>query len=254
MPILRAVLPEGLVRLDSYRNRFKVLELPSHFCLKRRYRKAIDTVQLDLVPPEIRHNLKCVVDVGANVGEWSIGIASLTKAKKIIAFEPVPEVFMRLKEKTKLFPQIYCKNTALGSSTGETKMNVGSITELSSILTLRQELGSLHGVNPENFQQVVVPITTLDQELEEEKEISLLKIDVEGYESEVLAGAKAVLNRTKVLIIEITYAPYYHGDNQFTTLHQIITSMSPLKLYGISHPRCSPSGQPLWADAIYCNQ
>jgi hypothetical protein len=76
-------------------------------------------------------------------------------------------------------------------------------------------------------------------------------VDVQGYESEVFTGAKEVLKRTKVLMTEILYPPYYHGGAQFDTLHRLITCISPLRLYGISKPSCSPLGQPIWADAIY---
>jgi hypothetical protein len=102
-------------------------------------------------------------------------------------------------------------------------------------------------------EEITVPVTTLDTELEQVKEISLMKWDVQGYEAEVLDGAVDVLQRTKVLFTEITYVPYYQGDIQFSQLHPLITSRTPLRLWGISTPHCSKSGKPLWADAVYVN-
>jgi Methyltransferase FkbM domain len=92
---------------------------------------------------------------------------------------------------------------------------------------------------------------TLDEDLRNRAEISLLKIDVQGYEPQVLKGAQAILKRTKILMIEVTYSSYYHGDMQFADLHRLVTSIAPFRLWGISAPHCAPSGKPMWADAVY---
>jgi FkbM family methyltransferase len=236
----------------DYRNRFQMLNLPAQFSLNRKYRQALETSRLDMLPASVRDSLSCVVDVGANIGEWSTGIAKLTKASKIIAFEPVPDVFKLLEENTKNFPQISCINSAVGSIVGQISMNVEKAHKLSSVLALRDELRAVHDITGDTPQQVIVPLTSLDHALRDYEEITLLKIDVQGYEPEVLVGAQAVLRRTKALMIEAVYTPYYHGDVQFDTLHRLITDSTPLKLYGISKPSCAPAtGQPMWADAIY---
>ncbi|MDB5082592.1 MAG: methyltransferase, FkbM family [Chloroflexi bacterium] len=251
MSYLKSLAPEGLVRLLEYKKRFASMGLPGSNCLKRSYRKAVDITNLNMLPAEIRNNLKCVVDVGANVGEWSTGVALLTKAPKIIAFEPVPHIFRELVTNTRDYPQIECINSALGSKPGQVDMFVERLHKLSSILPIRDELRPVHGIAEDKPQTVSVPLQTLDNALSREDEISLLKLDVQGYEPEVLAGGRAVLQRTRVLITEVVYVPYYQGDVQFGTLHNQITSLAPFKLYGISAPSCTADGQPMWADAIY---
>jgi FkbM family methyltransferase len=237
----------------EYRKRLLKLKLPARYGLYTKYRRALKVSRIEILPPEIRANLKCVVDVGANIGEWSEGMVDLGQAKRIIAFEPIPDVFKLLQENTKTYPQIECRNLAVGSHTGEVVINVEeNSNSLSSILPMRDEIRPIFGIVGDVPRQVTVPLTTLDISLADVPEITLLKLDVQGYEPEVLAGAHATLQRTKALMIEIVYAPYYHGDVLFETIHNLITSISPLKLYGISEPGYHPvTGQPLWADAIY---
>jgi len=253
MPNLKSLLPVGLVRFLDYRKRLIGLNFPGYFSLDGKYRRGLEVSRIEIFPPQIRNNLRCVVDVGANIGEWSTSIAILSKAQHIIAFEPIPDVFKILQDNAKTFPQIECVNSAVGSQIGEIIINIEeNSSSVSSILTMRDEIRPIFGIARDVPRRVAVPMTTLDHTLAQHSEISLLKIDVQGYEPEVLAGAHSTLKRTRVLMIEIVYAPYYEGDVQFETIHRIVTSLAPLKLYGISAPGYHPvTGQPLWADAIY---
>ena len=232
------------------------MNLPPNYAFSRKYRSALDISNLELFPRERLSSLKLVVDVGAHIGKWSTGLALLCNVEKIIAYEPVPESFKRLQENAKDFPQMICVNSAVGSTVGQILMNAeeGRNSPLSSVLELREKMRSIHKVEAAQPRQISVPITTLDHDLADYEEISLLKIDVQGYDSEVLAGAGSVLQRTKILLIEVLFVPYYHGDTEFGALFQLITSRSNLKLWGISKPNCSPAGRPLWADAVFVDQ
>lgn len=95
---------------------------------------------------------------------------------------------------------------------------------------------------------------SLDQELAEVPTISLLKLDVQGFERQVLEGARRTLQRTELLIIEVVYTSYYEGDCRFDELHHKVVSAAPFVLYGVTSPNCDDRGRPRWADAIYINQ
>ncbi len=251
MTSLKYLAPAGLVRLWDYQGRFRALALPAEWSRRRMYRKALEVSQIELLPVEKIASLQRVVDVGANLGEWCIGIALLTKAQEIIAYEPIPEVFKQLRENTQLYSQIRCVQSALGASTGQIEMNVYRRHQMSSILPIQDDVRFIHGMQHDIAVPVRVSVTTLDEDLRSCDEISLLKLDVQGYEPQVLMGARTVLQRTQLLMVEVTYSSYYRGDMQFEDLHQLIRSLSPLKLWGISAPHCAPSGKPMWADAVY---
>jgi hypothetical protein len=66
-------------------------------------------------------------------------------------------------------------------------------------------------------------MTTLDRLLADLSEISLLKIDVQGYEKVVLAGARESLAKTMFLLIELNYMPQYEGGSWLGEIHEILT-------------------------------
>src|SRR5262245_23133691 len=100
MASLNSLLPEGLHRLIGYRNRFRAIGLSPNRGHSRRYRMALEITGLEMIPRELLTSLKCVVDVGANVGEWSLGMTRLTGVSEVLAFEPNPPVFARLQRNT----------------------------------------------------------------------------------------------------------------------------------------------------------
>ncbi|MBI1299376.1 FkbM family methyltransferase [bacterium] len=251
MPDFARLFPVGVAQLLERRRRLSALGLSPSLAFSQPYRRAVAEAHLHLLPQQLLPEIDCVVDVGANVGYWSEAVALLTRARRIVAFEPNPTVFASLAATAQRFPQIRAVNAAAGAQPGRLTLNVYAVHELSSPLAIRDEIRTVHGLNQDAPTQVDVPVVTLDDELADVEQISILKLDVQGYEPQVLAGAKSVLQRTKVLMTEITYASYYHGDTQFGAMHELITATSPLRLWGIGEPHCAPSGQPLWADAVF---
>ena len=167
----------------------------------------------------------------------------LTPASLILAFEPAPETFARLVNNVKGHPIIDPHQYALGSEVGCVDFYVQPQHEMSSVLRLR--------ASTNDAQMLSVPLTTLDAAVSDIDEISLLKIDVQGFESAVLAGAKKTLQRTQMLMMEVNYYSYYENDVLFPEVVSQVCNTSPLKLWGVYAPRCLPSGQPAWADAVF---
>jgi FkbM family methyltransferase len=139
-----------------------------------------------------------VVDVGANIGMISIRSAKLVgQSGRVIAIEPNPIIAPFCKENTRLndLENVTVFQTALGAQEGFTSFNCDRSDDCSRVT----ESGA-----------VTVPITTLDKvmEIDPKREIDLLKIDVEGYEFEVMGGAVRTLQRTRLIYIEVD-APNY---------------------------------------------
>jgi FkbM family methyltransferase len=193
-----------------------------------------------------------VVDVGANIGDWSVSVAHLTKAKKIIAFEPIPQVFEKLCRNVTSFPQIHCINSAVGAEIGHVVIHVEQNTALSSVFPISNAGRSYHGLIGKPSCMITVPCITLDTMFAESTEISLLKIDVQGYEESCLRGGANTLRKTRVILIEVMFQPYYNGAKDFTDLFRILLSIDDrFRLYSVSAPHCSVDGIPLWADAVF---
>ena len=96
---------------------------------------------------------------------------------------------------------------------------------------------------------VEVEVTTVD-ELLSGQEPSLIKVDVQGSESEVLAGARRTLETTDALLLEVTFVSHYGGDATFPRLHELVSDMG-FELVALSDPWPSSRGTILWMDACY---
>lgn len=124
------------------------------------------------------------VDAGANVGAYTL-LASGVAGARTIAVEPSPSTFGYLRQNillNDLLPRVSTVNAALGRGEGR--------------LRLTEQLGTENYVCPdgEAGPSVEVPVTMLDTLLRD-KQPTLIKIDVEGFETEVLAGAAETLAR-----------------------------------------------------------
>jgi len=133
------------------------------------------------------------VDIGANVGAFSI-LASGVAGASTIAFEPSPSTFQRLQQNIRLNAlqdKVEIRNKALGGHTGKIRFTEGLGTE--NCVADKANSG----------QTVEVELSILDQELAG-KSPALIKMDVEGFETEVFSGANATLanQALNVLIVE----------------------------------------------------
>jgi FkbM family methyltransferase len=229
------------------------LGLPLTRPLDRSWAAAVETARFALLPATIRDDLRVVVDVGANRGDWTAAILKLARPEVLFAFEPNPAVFERLQ--ARLTPLgVRCVRAAVGARAGVATLHVEAQPELSSIRALSPRGRRIHGIQAAATQQLTVPVVALDDELLGVDPISLLKLDVQGYEDEVIAGARRVLARTRCLVTEVMYErDYYAGASPCLELARLIEDVSPLRLSCVSSPALAADGFGAWADAVFIN-
>lgn len=133
-----------------------------------------------------------ILDIGANVGFFSMLCRELYPKSKIYAFEPVPKTFSCLEKNFKDDKNTEVFKLALSDHRGSGKM---TFSEDNSAVSSLSEKGS-----------VDVEITTLDYFLKDKKlnKVDILKIDTEGFENFVLKGAENSLREVKYIIMEVT--------------------------------------------------
>ena len=95
-------------------------------------------------------------------------------------------------------------------------------------------------------------MTTLDRLVVDPPDVSLLKIDGQGYEKQVLAGAKQMLGKTKFLLIELNFLPQYDGGSWLGEIHQILTRDFGFFLANASAPQVL-NGRASMVDGLYVN-
>ena len=160
-----------------------------------------------------------VFDVGANIGVYSIRQAK--QGAIVYAFEPNPDAFSRLKqniplnslENVTLTPKaVHCDSSKVTFF-----MNPRS-TVAGKVAGAEEQLNKLHCVD--------IEAVSLDEFAKTIKcpSISILKIDTEGHELEVLEGATATLAKTEKIILE------YHSSKQREQLIKTIATNNEFKL------------------------
>lgn len=137
-----------------------------------------------------------IVDVGANIGQFSSAARFWCPRCRIVGFEPDPATFGRLSRNVRVSGSTSLFEMALGSDTGCKTLYRHPLSIMSSL----DPVGD--GYSADNT--VPVPVGRLDDVLgQDSSPIDLLKIDVEGYEMEVLLGGTATLGRSRYLLVEI---------------------------------------------------
>ncbi len=215
--------------------------------------RAAEASGLDLFAPGHWGELRTVVDVGANAGQWSSLLLHLVRPERHVLIEPEPRAFAELERVFGKRPGVELHNVAIGDRNGVTRFRVTRDTTGASVLQPSEEMRELVGSNWTVEHEMEVPLRTLDTLLAEVAQISLLKIDVQGFEREALAGARATLTRTKFLLIELNYMPQYEGGSWLGDVHQILTQEHGFFLANASRPLCL-NGHASMADGLYVNR
>jgi FkbM family methyltransferase len=153
----------------------------------------------------------CVVDVGANVGQFATAIRRAGYRGPIISFEPVPEAFAELQDRSASDPDWTVQRVAIGDQPGALELNVSEASNISSFLKVKEEY--VAGRPPARVCRTErVPIVKVDDLLREAPyERIFLKTDTQGYDLRVLAGASQTVNRVIGIQIELSVVAIYEG-------------------------------------------
>jgi len=146
---------------------------------------------------------KVVLDIGASLGITVLHFSK--KASKLYAFEPQYDNFMSLKDQIKIrnLQNVKVFNQAVSDFNGEADF-------------FNRESHGVHSLGVHNVGKVLssnkVKVTTLDSfcKKNEINHIGLLKIDVEGFEADVLEGSSHLLKNKLIDFIVFEFSPRIH--------------------------------------------
>ena len=166
--------------------------------------------------------INCVVDAGANRGQYAAMLRRLGYAGRIVSFEPVPAVYGELMRAAEGDPHWFTHPLGLGSVDESRRIHVYERSELASLLPaseygLRASKGKAREV-----AQLEVPVRRLDG-LWDEIGAGLadprvfLKMDTQGCDLEVFAGARGCLDLVRGLQSELSVLAVYEGMPDYVT-------------------------------------
>lgn len=181
----------------------------------------------------LRHLLRdfqidLVIDVGANIGQYGDSLLEMNYQGSILSFEPINSVFEKLKVRARKHSKWQVFNHALGEESGQIMINISKNFASSSILPINQVCISA-APESEYISQQPVEIKTLVSVLDENTlkncQAALLKIDVQGFEMNVLRGALPLIPYFTIIQIELSFVRLYQSapmfDEMIAYLHQL---------------------------------
>lgn len=155
----------------------------------------------DIIDPK---KVSVVFDVGANVGQSAEKFRIIYPNARILCFEPVSATFHKLHKRVKDLKNAEAYQLGFGDFLDEKSINIFSFSPVNSFIN---SFGAL--------AQEKVRIDTLDQFCLEKgiTEIDLLKVDVEGYEIQVLNGASKMLSERRIRCLYLEATAYPNDDS-----------------------------------------
>tara|TARA_B100001540_G_scaffold150766_1_gene133599 strand:- start:304 stop:1146 length:843 start_codon:yes stop_codon:yes gene_type:complete len=157
----------------------------------------------------ISKDLKICIDVGANVGKYTNLLLSETNSE-IISFEPLKEAYKELQKIEKEYPnRLRVFNYAIGEKNTNLELNFSD--EKSEKATFSNDIDKLSFFDHEKNKKVMTDIVTLDSFLSDNSSlinmsnIDLIKIDTEGFELEVIKGAKETIKNKLPKYIQLEF-------------------------------------------------
>jgi FkbM family methyltransferase len=203
--LLRSITPQNKSRLQS---------LGRKLGLEIRLNAPAARDDLRLAQMLVENEVELVLDIGANRGQFAITLFEAGFTGRIVSFEPVPAAHLVLSENARAFGPRWsvAPAMALSDTEGSASFRLTSAETTSSLLEL-SESDSLAGDS--SVEKIEVPTRRLDSligDLGLDQQSWFLKIDVQGGEALVLAGAEKALRLTKGLVVELSTHELYTGQ------------------------------------------
>ena len=163
----------------------------------------------------LRHlAIDLVIDVGANDGGYARSLRRLGYRGRILSFEPLSDPFARLSAAARTDTRWEVVRSAVGDDEGEIVVHVAGNDGASSSVLPMLDAHVAAAPAAAYVSEETVPLHRLDGLVADRADgrRCFLKLDVQGYEQQVLAGAGEVLDRFEAIELELSVTALYEGQ------------------------------------------
>jgi FkbM family methyltransferase len=200
-----------------------------------------------------RFNFDFIVDVGANRGQFALIARKVFPKAKILSFEPLAEPMQIFKRIFKWDPNVTLYPYALGKEDTISTIHVAIEDDSSSMLPItRVQSDMFSGSTEKETRQVTVSRLSHLIDPATIPAASLLKMDVQGYEFDVLQGCEDLLPKFSHLYIECSFIELYAGQ---ALAYEVISWLSKcgFELFGIYNMFYDKNGVAIQGDFLFKN-
>ncbi len=198
------------------------------------------------------HDVDLVLDVGANTGQYGHDLRNFGYQNKIVSFEPLTDAFRQLKLKAANDINWEVNNFALGDIKGNSNIHVAQNSFSSSLLDMlpahEKSAPDSKYITTQNIQ-----VNRLDDIFENYNAYDriYLKLDVQGYEMNVLKGCNDHLNRIIGIQTEMSLIELYKGESTFFEYSDVLTKKGFKLMFLMPGFIDKNTGQLLQVDGIW---
>jgi FkbM family methyltransferase len=175
---------------------------------------------LSKLPPD-----PVILEAGAHDGTNTADLASIP-GSRVLAFEPVPDAFRRLEERTRAFPNVFRHPIALGRFDGDVEMFVSSGKNDASSSLLEPKDIRIMNPDIEFREKIAVKVATIDSWAETNGvgKIDFLWLDMQGYELAAMQSAPRIMETVSVIYTEVNLLEVYEGVPLYNDVWKWLTS------------------------------
>ncbi len=196
--------------------------------------------------------IKTILDIGANEGQFAEKITTLLPEAKIICFEPLQEPFEKLKRKFIENKNFSFFKIALGNKEGYQKIFRNEYSPSSSILKMKSAHKNAFDFARQEFEEEI-KIGKLDnimRQIKVEKPY-LVKMDVQGYETEVIDGGIKVIENASLIILETSFIELYESAPLFDSIYEKLKALNFEYIGSMEQLLMPTDGKVLQQDSIF---
>jgi FkbM family methyltransferase len=201
--------------------------------------------------------VRTIFDVGANIGDTVAAYRRTFPDAVLHAFEPVPACMDALAGRFASDGHVKLHQKGVGAVEETSKIFLSGGKSTHSMLGRPVDGKSYHREDSPIVGELDISVITVDGFVERQgiDHVDVLKIDVEGAEDKVLAGAVQLLKDQKasLLCMEVMFVTHYQGQELF---HQLVARLDAFgySVFDIPHFRRAKNGQLRWGDVIFVNE
>jgi FkbM family methyltransferase len=213
-------------------------------------------IEVELHRPWFRdYDVATIIDVGANEGQFAGWARSAFPSAALYCFEPLPDCFGRLCRRFAVDPKFHPFDCALGAAAGEAEIFQNVYSPASSMRVMRDTHRQAFPYAASSTP-VRVAVRTLDEVLRDVAlaPLTLLKIDVQGAELDVLAGGARTLTRTRLVLIETSLEQLYEDEPLFDAVYRVMRDRGFVLRAAVDMLRRPADGRPLQIDVLFENE
>ena len=201
----------------------------------------------------ININLKIdtIFDVGSNNGDYSLLFNQICPGAKIFAFEPNPYLTKIAIKKIKEFQNVKIIQKAVGNLNSSTTLNIDQNSSLTTSLAIANKNSTTYKIKKFLYGNELKKLTTikiikLDSFIKNNNSPDFVKIDVEGFEEEVLKGLTNNLKNIKLIMIEFHFDKLYKKYST-RSIHRLLMKNNFKLVKSVKFPILK------WEDRFYIN-